>query len=148
MQMVRTTEVPLAPHITAHVRWSATNLPAEGSGACTVTVGDPPQTGAGICGTNPQFVGWPNGHVELFVIGLDRAIWHSISTVGRAFSPWSSLGGIANDGVWLLNAVGSNYQIMARGTDDNFYCSTTSSPGTGIWSGWGACNFFGVVVVR
>jgi hypothetical protein len=148
MHVARIAELPpLTSHITAHVRWSARNQPDEGSGSCAISVGNPPQNGAGICGTNPQFVVWPNGRAELFIIGLDRAIWHTIQISGQTFSPWSSLGGGANDGVWLLNS-GPNAQIQIRGLDDNFWCITTSAPGAGTWSSWGSCNFAGVISVR
>jgi hypothetical protein len=145
-----------------HLRMTAYSVPlgplrpAEGSGACYITPpdygGGAGPTGAGICGTNPQELIWPGGTVatqggrhEIFVVGLDRAIWHTYQTSpGGPWTGWTSLGGYANDGIWQIApaltpgiATFPLWDMEVRGLDDNLWCIEWTDSG---WSGWSQSN--------
>jgi hypothetical protein len=111
----------------------------EGSGNCSLTPINPTgPAGTGICGTNPQEIVWPDGRKEIFVVGTDRAIWHTYQSVaGGSWSPWFSFGGYANDGVWVTFDGIVNGSVLVviqvRGNNDQLYCQQHTASG---WSGW------------
>jgi hypothetical protein len=126
---------------------------AEGSGACAIIPPGGP-LGYGICGTNPQELNWGGkcgGRLEIFVVGIDRAIWHTYQTSACGpWTDWSSFGGYANDGIWQIDPSGVSDiatcfgsgpcgpVMEVRGSDDNLWCMGWT-PSTG-WSGWSRSN--------
>jgi hypothetical protein len=135
--------VPAPPLIPARGRIpTAGSAAAEGSGACKI---NPPDygggtgpVGQGICGTNPQELNWGGrcgGRHEIFVVGIDRAIWHTYQTSAcGSWTGWSSFGGYANDGIWQIDPLGASDTascfssdnscgpvMEVRGSDDNLW---------------------------
>ena len=100
---------------------------------CTIKRGA--HVGGYICEYNYMDARWSGGRLETFIIGWDRAMWHTYQRfVGDTeWSPWESMGGGFTSGitmpVWGI--------LQARGLDNKtYYCNQTVPGG---WSGWFAC---------
>ena len=101
--------------------------------SCAYTVGA--YTGYYICGTDIIWFQHTNGIWEVFVVGTNRAVWHIWQRYlnDSVWTGWRSLGGVANDGVWLWNYTPTIYVL---GTDNRYWCNRW---GAAAWSGWFHC---------
>lgn len=113
------------------------NRTAQADSFCPITVGA--YSGGYICGTTVLEVLWSDGRYEIFIVGEDRAIWHIFQRFpgDQTWSGWYSMGGGANNGVFLAN---NTPTIWIVGLDNNPWCDT-STPGKtpSGWSGWYFC---------
>ena len=97
---------------------------------CRIRVGN--HNGLYICGTRVGVWTHPDGRLEWFVVGADRAIWHIWQrTVGdTAYSGWRTLGGYAQDLTGLRRP-----RVYVRGGDGRPWCRDWP------WrSGWFRCG--------
>jgi hypothetical protein len=103
---------------------------------------NPPQSGWYICGTTVLYNHWRDGRWEVFVVGIDHAIWHYFQLYNGDpnWSGWFSLGGYATDGVLPGHDPLSEVTIKVVGRDGNYWCdrSTPGSTPSG-WSGFYRC---------
>ena len=82
----------------------------------------------------PVVVSNQDGRLEVFVEGLDDAVWHKWQVApNNGWSGWGSLGGDITD-----HAVGNNQdgriEVFARGTDGGLWHLWQTKPNNG-WSG-------------
>jgi hypothetical protein len=88
-------------------------------------------TGPGV-GTNAD------GRVEVFVRGVDNALWHRWQPVagGPDWSGWTSLGGIlTSDPVVAQNADG-RLEVFIRGNDAALWHISQIAPSATTWNAW------------
>ncbi|MGO8670747.1 MAG: hypothetical protein ACLQVD_05205 [Capsulimonadaceae bacterium] len=83
-----------------------------------------------------------NGHLEVFVRGADKALWHVWQTNPHAgpWSAWASLdsplnGGITSDPVAIANSDG-HLEVFARGENNALWHNWQAAPSALNWSGW------------
>ncbi|WP_369140017.1 SpoIID/LytB domain-containing protein [Modestobacter versicolor] len=92
--------------------------------------------GAGLYG--PAAVSWDSGRIDLFVVGLDRALWHTSTTVdatGRpgAWAPYESLGGTLTSAVSAASNDVGNLVVTGRNTLGGVSYRVLSG---GTWGAW------------
>ncbi|MFE6055342.1 hypothetical protein ACFQ6N_31715 [Kitasatospora sp. NPDC056446] len=118
-----------------------TAAPASASIASPAHCGSTVFGGDFICGgdygTGGQtFVGFRDGTRQVFVIGLDHAMW-TRWTIGNSnrMSDWTSMGGYLTSGVTVVKATPDNaLTLSARGGDNRaWYIDRYSN---GAWSAW------------
>src|SRR3954452_5930162 len=90
--------------------------------------------------SGPAAVSWDGQRVDLFVIGTDRALWHTSTAVDAqgqptTFEPWQSLGGSLNTAPAVASSAPGRLLVTARGTDGSLW--SRAWDGTS-WSAWGA----------
>jgi hypothetical protein len=83
------------------------------------------QTNAGVTAVNR------NGGVDLFVRGLDNALWYA--RLGSGPSGWQSLGGRLIGGPGAASAGATSLVVFARGTDNGIYYRSLGSPSFSSW---------------
>ena len=78
------------------------------------------------------------GRHHVFVVGTDYAVWHIWQVrVGGPYSNWTTLGGVARSGVYLLDYGPLRASVV--GTDSRWWCRTYN----GSWSGCYRCSSWG-----
>jgi peptidoglycan/xylan/chitin deacetylase (PgdA/CDA1 family) len=87
----------------------------------------------------PAAVSWDGRRVDLFVLGTDRAIWHTSTMVDAngqptTFVAWHSLGGVLTTAPAVASSAAGRLLVTARGTDGLLWSRTWN--GT-AWSSWG-----------
>jgi len=78
-----------------------------------------------------------DGHIEVFALGLDKALWHNVSTQS-SWSGWSTMGGTFATGAGPILWTDGHAEIFATdesGTPWHNYTNTASPP---VWHGWAA----------
>jgi hypothetical protein len=98
--------------------------------------------GGGFCGTDATYT-MPNGYAEIFIIGLDHAVWTRWNS-SNGLSSWASLSGYCtNTGSPLgLGRVpgydGWSWYVNCTGGDGNAWYITRigSDDGAGNWNNW------------
>jgi peptidoglycan/xylan/chitin deacetylase (PgdA/CDA1 family) len=88
--------------------------------------------------SGPAAVSWDGRRVDLFVVGTDRALWHTSTVVdsqGRptTFARWDSLGGALTTAPAVASHAAGRLLVSARGTDGALWSRTWN--GT-RWSSW------------
>ncbi|MBD0367203.1 MAG: peptidase M4 family protein [Flavisolibacter sp.] len=78
-----------------------------------------------------------DGRLELFCIGMDKALWHNyqLSPGADNWSGWKSLGGGLKQFSVSQNQDG-RLEVFCIGIDKAFYHNWQLSPGADNWSGW------------
>ena len=79
-----------------------------------------------------------DGRLEVFVRGIDNALWHRSQTAAGSsvWSSWTSLGGIlTSDPVVAQNADG-RLEVCIRGNDGALWHISQSAPGAATWGVW------------
>jgi peptidoglycan/xylan/chitin deacetylase (PgdA/CDA1 family) len=96
-------------------------------GALHVTTGTPAGFGAyqripAGARSGPAAVSWDGQRVDLFVVGNDRALWHTATSVdaqGRptTWVPWENLGGTLTTAPAVAASAANRLLVTARGSD-------------------------------
>ena len=86
--------------------------------------------------SEPALASWAAGRLDVFVLGLDGAIWHRGGGVG-ALGPWESLGGQLTSAPAAVSWGPNRIDVFARGIDGQLY--TVAWTGSG-WTGWRGIN--------
>jgi hypothetical protein len=92
-----------------------------------------PTARADVTDDNPSAGSRGPGDVYVAARGGDGAIYER-HWDGAAFTPWASIGGIAQSGPAVV-PYGSEMHVLVRGADDQLYQNFTAN---GQWSGWQA----------
>ena len=88
--------------------------------------------------TGPAAVSWDGDRVDLFVVGTDRALWHTATYVdaqGRpgSFGTWQTLGGTLTTAPAVASSAPGLLLVTARGTDGSLWSRAWN--GTS-WTPW------------
>lgn len=88
--------------------------------------------------SGPAAVSGDGHHVDLFVVGTDRALWHTASDTdaqGRpgAFGTWQSLGGTLTTAPAVASSAPGTILVTGRGTDGSLWARAWD--GTS-WTAW------------
>lgn len=79
---------------------------------------------------------WPDGHVEVFALGDDKAIWHKFWNADTdAWSEWASMGGTFSTGVSAITWGDGHAEILATDTSGTPHLNFSGNFPTG-WYGW------------
>ncbi|WP_330456116.1 hypothetical protein OIB37_04070 [Streptomyces sp. NBC_00820] len=78
----------------------------------------------------------PDGTLQEFAIGTDKAVWTRWTTSSGGWTSWQSMGGEWRSGVTIrTQQVGSYlFAIVLKGTDDWLWWDLRDSQGN--WTGW------------
>jgi CubicO group peptidase (beta-lactamase class C family) len=71
----------------------------------------------GELATPPRLVSWGAGHLGIFALGLDRALWHRERLPGKSFGDWKSLGGDLASEPSAVCSKPSRVDVFALGKD-------------------------------
>jgi hypothetical protein len=80
--------------------------------------------------------------VEIFVLGLDDAIWHRAQpkyvSPALEWAPWSSLGGSFKDGPTVIRNGDGKLMVFSRGSDNHVYFKTQleANANADQWGSW------------
>eukprot|EP00300_Choanocystis_sp_HF-7_P003736 c12851_g1_i1.p1 GENE.c12851_g1_i1~~c12851_g1_i1.p1 ORF type:complete len:393 (+),score=98.58 c12851_g1_i1:31-1209(+) len=83
-----------------------------------------------------------DSRVEIFVLGLDDAIWHraqpKYTSPANEWTAWSSLGGTFKDGPTVIRDVKGRLAVYCRGLDDQVYFKSqvAANGGAEDWDNW------------
>lgn len=93
--------------------------------------------GGSIVGA-PAAVSWDGKRVDLFVVGLDGALWQSVTTTSptgepTSWTPWRRLGGVLTTSPAAASTGDSLLSITARGTDNALWQMTWDGA---LWRDW------------
>jgi glucose/arabinose dehydrogenase len=80
----------------------------------------------------PDLSSWGPGRLDVFVLGLDGAVWHRGRQGATAF-PWESLGGRFTSAPSAVSWTNGRIDVFGRGLDGAIW--TNYWTGTG-WAGW------------
>jgi lysozyme len=79
---------------------------------------------------------WPDGHLEVFALGADKAIWHKTWDLGAgAWSDWSNMGGTFATGVSAIVWGDGHAELLATDIDGTPYLNFSGDFPSG-WYGW------------
>jgi GH25 family lysozyme M1 (1,4-beta-N-acetylmuramidase) len=78
-------------------------------------------------------VAWPDGHVEVFALGGDSAIWHNWWTSQNTWSGWQSMQGGLATGVSPIVWSDGHVEIFATDAKGAVWHNWSTSKG---WNGW------------
>ncbi|WP_324276180.1 hypothetical protein [Blastococcus brunescens] len=86
----------------------------------------------------PAAVTGNGSRIDLFVVGADRALWHTVTTVdgsGRptGFAPWQSLGGVLTSSPAAASSTSGRLIVSGRGADGAIWSRTWDGGG---WQQW------------
>lgn len=92
--------------------------------------------------SGPAAVSWDGRRVDLFVVGTDRALWHTstvVDSLGRptTFARWDSLGGALTTAPAVASHAPGRLLVSARGTDGALWSRTWNGTRWSSWSGLG-----------
>lgn len=81
--------------------------------------------------------------LEVFSLGIDRAIWHK-RRAGGAWGVWKSIGGVASSGPAVVKDDESRLHVFIRGVDRAVWHShqLNAADGLGKWSNWARLGNF------
>jgi SpoIID/LytB domain protein len=87
--------------------------------------------------SGPAAVTANGSRIDLFVVGMDRALWHTVTTVDAngqptTFEPWESLGGSLTTAPSAASSLGGRLIVTARGADGALWSRTYD----GGWQPW------------
>ncbi|MFC8271188.1 hypothetical protein ACFUJR_01315 [Streptomyces sp. NPDC057271] len=77
-----------------------------------------------------------DGTQQVFVIGLDDAVWTRWSYANGSWSRWQSMGGVARSQVSIprSSADGWEFEMAVKGTDGKWWGRSRDRGGN--WTGW------------
>lgn len=79
---------------------------------------------------------WPDGHIEVFALGDDKAIWHkSWNLATSSWSNWESMGGTFMTGVSAIVWGDGHAEILATDLEGTPYLNFSGDFPSG-WYGW------------
>jgi hypothetical protein len=84
---------------------------------------------------DPAAVSYGAGHVEVFVVGADNAVWHKWFMNG-GWSGWESLGGHATSSPSAASLHYGHIDLFVRGSDMGLWHRYTDWPGGIPWQNW------------
>jgi hypothetical protein len=89
--------------------------------------------------SGPAAVSWDGRRVDLFVLGTDRAVWHTSTVVDAqgqptTFAAWQSLGGVLNTAPAVGSVAPGQLLVTARGPDNALWTRVWNGS---AWSSWG-----------
>ena len=87
----------------------------------------------GIALYEPETVSSPNGDIDVFAVGTDRALWRRRWTASSGWSPWKRLGGTLTSAPGAVLSGADRFDVFARGGDDALWMTTVTGES---WSGW------------
>lgn len=80
---------------------------------------------------------WADGHVEVFALGADRAIWHDFwDQTANNWSGWTSLGGTFATGASALMASSTQGALLATDPGGVLWRASSGSTCTNGWCAW------------
>lgn len=81
--------------------------------------------------------------LEVFSLGVDRAVWHKRRTSGT-WGMWKSIGGVASSGPAVVKDDEGRLHVFIRGVDRAIWHSHQANSGEGIskWSNWARLGNF------
>merc|ERR1712086_850657 len=81
--------------------------------------------------------------LEVFSLGVDRAVWHKRRTAGT-WGMWKSIGGVASSGPAVVKDDEGRLHVFIRGVDRAIWHSHQANSGEGIskWSNWARLGNF------
>jgi len=82
--------------------------------------------------SEPALSSWGGNRLDVFVLGLDGAIWHRGGQAG-ALGAWETLGGMLTSAPSAVSWGVNRIDVFARGMDGSLYANAWT--GTG-WRGW------------
>jgi hypothetical protein len=85
-------------------------------------------------GTSPAASSWGSGRLDLFVQGMDGALYHK-SYSGSTWSGWENLGGKLTSSPAATSPGNGQIDVFVRGTNGALYEKTTTNGGA-TWSNW------------
>ena len=74
----------------------------------------------GVITSDPDAASWASGHLDVFVQGQDRALWHRAWN-GTTWAPWDSLGGVMINDAGAVSGAASSIDIVVRGQDNGVW---------------------------
>ena len=91
---------------------------------------------------------WQDGHMEVFALGADHAIWHTHlnQSTDTAWAPWASLGGSMSTGAAPILWNDGHAEIFATDASGAAWHNGSGS-GTGFTNGWHGWSSLGGDVV-
>ena len=124
-------------------------LSAAAEQTCTLWVNGVNWGGQNYCNYRTPLHYFPNGTVQVFVVGTDYAVWTKWRLLNGAFSSWVSLGGQVRRGnpadlgdiaynrptVYGLAAVPEVW-VYGNTTGAPVEFSRVRNPSTGVWAPW------------
>lgn len=84
---------------------------------------------------DPSAVSYGSGHVEVFVVGADNAVWHKWFING-AWSGWESLGGQATSSPSAASLHYGHIDLFVRGADMGLWHRWQDWPAGAGWQNW------------
>ena len=92
--------------------------------------------------TGPAAVSDDGRRVHLFVVGTDRAVWHTSTVVDAAgqpttFATWESLGGILTTAPAAASSAAGRLIVAGRGIDGDLWSRTFDGTAWAPWQGAG-----------
>lgn len=79
---------------------------------------------------------WPDGHMEVFALGADKAIWHKTwNLAAESWSDWENMGGTFATGVSAIVWGDGHAEILATDIDGTPYLNFSGDFPSG-WYGW------------
>ena len=101
----------------------------------------PPGTpsGAYICEYGVTVYYWPDQHFEFFLIGTDKAVYHSWQMPNGQYSSWGRFSNtVARSGVFVSGSDGSQPTLGVIGTNNRPFCAKFTTSG-GWPTTWTSC---------
>jgi hypothetical protein len=87
----------------------------------------------------PAIVASEPGRLDVFVRGIDGALWHRWTADGGwSWAPWASLGGLLTDGPDVAAGAPGQLDVVGRGVDG----AAWHLPYRGGWQGWRSLGGF------
>lgn len=80
---------------------------------------------------------WPDGHIEVFALGADQAIWHKFWNLDTgAWSDWASMGGTFVTGVSAILWGDGHAEILATDASGTPHLNFSGNQFESGWYGW------------
>jgi hypothetical protein len=74
----------------------------------------------GVLSSDPDAASWAAGHLDVFVQGQDRALWHRAWN-GTSWLPWDSVGGVMQNDAGAVSGAASTIDVIVRGQDSGLW---------------------------
>jgi hypothetical protein len=115
--------------------WETHALPGPGGLRWWGTLGGLATSGPGASATRSHAPpGDPESFVDVFVRGIDGAVWHLRRTPTGAWSTWQPIGGqITSDPDSAANATATGVDVVARGVDGAVWMRRADDTAWGPW---------------
>ena len=90
----------------------------------------------GVISSDPAAASWGQGHLDVFVQGQDRALWHRAWN-GTSWQSWESLGGVMIDHAGTVSRSTNTIDVFVRGQDNALWYRLWNGTAWGSWSSMG-----------